>query len=288
MQNESLLLKHLHKFYNKAQVPWVQLVWDKYYSRNRLPVHSVNFKGSFWWRDILKLLSLFKDLAPVQVKDGKSCLLWSDSWVTQICSQAYPELFSFAKCHSTTVHMAVTNAQLHDLFHLPLSQEAFGQFQTLSDRLQSLNLQNTHDHWKYTWGSYSFTSSKAYEHLIGHRTLPPAFSWPWRSSCQNKRKFFFWLILQEQLNTRGLLRRKHTHLPRYSCVFCSLNAEEDLLHMLFHCPFSSACWNSIQLQIPSSNDIMVIVEVSKLSLTFLSSWKSLSQCVGRSGLCAMI
>jgi hypothetical protein len=29
-QNESLLMKHLHKFFNKIPVPWVQLVWDQY------------------------------------------------------------------------------------------------------------------------------------------------------------------------------------------------------------------------------------------------------------------
>ena len=27
VQNESLLLKHLHKFYNRVDVPWVHLVW---------------------------------------------------------------------------------------------------------------------------------------------------------------------------------------------------------------------------------------------------------------------
>jgi len=31
IQNESLLLKDLHKFFNKCDVPWVQLVWNAYY-----------------------------------------------------------------------------------------------------------------------------------------------------------------------------------------------------------------------------------------------------------------
>src|ERR1043165_64475 len=29
--NEALLMKHLHKFYNHDDVPWVSLVWDAYY-----------------------------------------------------------------------------------------------------------------------------------------------------------------------------------------------------------------------------------------------------------------
>ena len=30
-QNNALLLKHLHKFYNMAEVPWVSLVWNAHY-----------------------------------------------------------------------------------------------------------------------------------------------------------------------------------------------------------------------------------------------------------------
>ena len=31
LQNIGLLLKHLDKFYNKAAVPWVYLIWSSYY-----------------------------------------------------------------------------------------------------------------------------------------------------------------------------------------------------------------------------------------------------------------
>lgn len=101
VQNESLLMKHLHKFYNRIQVPWVNLVWDKYYSRDRLPGSVTNFKGSFWWKDISKLIQSFKGMAMVSIKDGKSCFLWSGTWNGQIYSQVYPELLSFAKNHFT-------------------------------------------------------------------------------------------------------------------------------------------------------------------------------------------
>ena len=51
---QAMLLKNLHKFFNIMDIPWVHLVWDKYYSNGRLPNHIR--KGSFWWRDVLKLL----------------------------------------------------------------------------------------------------------------------------------------------------------------------------------------------------------------------------------------
>lgn len=103
VQNESLLLKHLHKFYNRAPIPWVQLVWDKYYARNRLSAQNIAFRGSFWWRNILKLINKFKGLAVLSLQDGQSCFLWHDLWGTDICSQRFPELFSFAKNTMITV-----------------------------------------------------------------------------------------------------------------------------------------------------------------------------------------
>jgi hypothetical protein len=45
-QNEALLIKFLHKFFNNSDLPWVHLVWNKYYLSCGLPGHR-NI-GSFW------------------------------------------------------------------------------------------------------------------------------------------------------------------------------------------------------------------------------------------------
>jgi len=39
-QNEALLLKNLHKFFNKADIPWVPLIWEKHYRNDKLPYHT--------------------------------------------------------------------------------------------------------------------------------------------------------------------------------------------------------------------------------------------------------
>jgi hypothetical protein len=46
-QNEALLLKHLQKFFNKEDLPWVQLVWKNYYGNGKLfgNVKMVPFGG---------------------------------------------------------------------------------------------------------------------------------------------------------------------------------------------------------------------------------------------------
>jgi hypothetical protein len=50
LQNEALLLKCLHKFYNKLDTPWVHMLWNTYY-QGRVP-HAMDPVCSFWWRDI--------------------------------------------------------------------------------------------------------------------------------------------------------------------------------------------------------------------------------------------
>lgn len=68
IQNEALLIKNLHKFFNRINIPSVKLIWEKYYSNGNLPNHAK--KGSFWWKDILKLLDKFKGMALISVQNG--------------------------------------------------------------------------------------------------------------------------------------------------------------------------------------------------------------------------
>jgi hypothetical protein len=51
----------------------VQFIWEKYYKNSKLPDHIK--KGSFWWKDILKLLYIMMDIVmdDANVCDG----LWT-------------------------------------------------------------------------------------------------------------------------------------------------------------------------------------------------------------------
>lgn len=61
LQNDALLIKQLHKFYNTVDVPWVNLIWSKYYT-DRAP-HCSRESGSFWWRDVLWLSTIYLGIA---------------------------------------------------------------------------------------------------------------------------------------------------------------------------------------------------------------------------------
>jgi hypothetical protein len=72
-QNKALLLKHLDKFYNKANIPWVNLIWNTYYSNSEAP-HATKDKGSFWWKDVLKFADWFRGIPKCKVGNGISVL----------------------------------------------------------------------------------------------------------------------------------------------------------------------------------------------------------------------
>lgn len=150
-----------------------------------------------------------------------------------------PQLFSFARNKNVIVSQVYQAENLHELFHLPLSEEAFQQYEQLQVILLSMHVSDDKDVWSYIWGTPVFTSHKAYLHSKGIVPTHPVFSRLWNSCCQNKRKVFFWLLLKDRLSTRELLRRKHMHLPNYSCVLCNLNEDESLIHLFLECRLPS-------------------------------------------------
>jgi hypothetical protein len=246
--NEPLVLKNLHKFYNKQDIPWVHLIWEKYYRSGKLPNHTM--KGSFWWRDNLRLLNLYKGLARVIVGAGNTCSLWLDQWEGQTPCRTMPELFSFARNQFLSINKAKSILDLNSILHLPISQEAYLQLVQLAQMLENVIALNEPDIWTYVWGSPWFSAAKVYTPLIGHRTVHPAFCWLWKSAAQNKHKVFFWLLLHDRLSTRNMLRRKNMALPSFECVLCSLHVEETLEHLFLECSFAQTAWGLLNLNPP--------------------------------------
>ena len=244
-QNEALLLKHLHKFYNRADIPWVHLIWEKHYNAEQLP--DSRRKGSFWWKDINKLLLSYKGLAMVHIYDGATCLFWEDLWNNRVPAQQFLELFSFAKKKNISIKTARNANGPEALLHLPISDIPLQQLLILANDLNNLQQTQDFDIWSYIWGSSTFSISKAYVHLTGHCVTHATFNWLWKSACQKKHKVFFWLLLKDRLSTRELLRRKNMILQDYSCVLCPSTSDESLEHLFIHCNFERACWASIGL-----------------------------------------
>jgi hypothetical protein len=73
----------------------------------------------------------------------------------------FPYLLTFAKSTDSTVHQVMETEFLEDRFHLPLSQQAFSEFEaleTLCDATMNTIQQGNIDQWSYIWGGKEFTT----------------------------------------------------------------------------------------------------------------------------------
>ncbi len=139
VQNTALLLKHMVKFYNGADLPWVKLISQTYYD-SKVPHLMVN-KGSFWWRDITSLADIFRGVAKCEIRIGTTALFWNDLWNDDFKCTSYPNIFAAAMYKNDSVK-ATCSRPLEDSFILPLSDVAFSEFLQLEEVLGHLNIQS--------------------------------------------------------------------------------------------------------------------------------------------------
>jgi hypothetical protein len=100
----------------------------------------------------------------------------------------FSRLFSFARNRNISVASFLSNNTLEAQFHLPLSEQAFQEFQSLQDLIQALQVDsNTNssskDSWEYIWGSKNYYSSKCYNLPYKNIQPPSPFLWIWNSKC---------------------------------------------------------------------------------------------------------
>jgi hypothetical protein len=158
--------------------------------------------------------------------------------------------YSFTKNKTISVAKFLSDNQIQNQFHLPLSVQAFQEYQALHDLIQGIQVQlGGKDIWTYIWGNTRYTSSKFY-HLPYRNVQPPQhFIWIWDSKCANKIRVFTWLLFMDRLNVRNILKRKKLKLKgnNYICVLCSKDREETTFHLFFTCPFSRECWRHLSI-----------------------------------------
>lgn len=55
-------------------------------------------------------------------------------------------------------------------------------------------------------------------------------------------------------------------LQSYDCVLCNSSTEESLCHLLIKCPFATACWNWIGIQVDDQLDLFQNLELFRRQL----------------------
>ena len=98
------------------------MLWDNQYA-SQVP-HAVDFVGSFWWKDILKLTPTYRGISHVVVHSGNTVLMWKDLWLDEVLAESHPRAFSYAKLEDILVRNFLGSQSLNETFHLPLSMQA--------------------------------------------------------------------------------------------------------------------------------------------------------------------
>lgn len=254
IQNDTLLMKQLHKFYARADIPWVQQLWFKYYEGS-IP-HAQREMGSFWWKDIFRLKELYGSITSCILGDGSSILFWKDNWVGDSLLQLMPNIAQFVRFPDMSIKEVHEASCLEDLLLIPISQAAASELDDLRDLISQFNLTQGPDQRVFCWGNDRYAANKLYKMAFASTPAPPIFRLAWKSKITPRIKFFAWLILLDRLNTRDMLTRRHFNVqPNALCALCNQGEVETIEHLFFDCPLARRCWNKLNVTWTMDNDI---------------------------------
>jgi hypothetical protein len=145
---------------------------------------------------------------------GNTISFWEDLINGRVHSDIFPHLMGFAKDPRISLWALRQTAPLLNCFRIPMSREAYNELLQLQNFLEDLYPvdQDGKDSWIYIWGQHRYSSSKYYHYHF--RDIQPNLTilWIWKSKCIPKIKFFAWLLLNDRLNTRNILRRRRKFL----------------------------------------------------------------------------
>jgi hypothetical protein len=131
----------------------------------------------------MKLSPIIRGIASCKVGNGNTALFWKDQWNNRIMQDIYPCLFSYAQDGEISVANFSSSGNIIDVFHLPLSPEAFHQYQEVQEITQNLNkIDDENGVWSFKWKYYKFVR-KIFD-------PPIPFSWIWKFKLWPKLKGF--------------------------------------------------------------------------------------------------
>jgi hypothetical protein len=224
-------------------------------------------RGSFWWKDILKLSEQFRSIAQCLSGMGDSVGLWEDKIEQHPFLDVYPNLYDYVVNKKMSVKAGLALSDPLQMFRLPMNRSAYNEYLVFKDDLEALRVDNDQtDVWVCNWNSGLYTSRKFYRNHFKEITPPSPFYWIWKAKCMPKIKFFAWLLLVDRLNTRDLLKRRHKHLEEgYHCVLCPDQVDETSMHLFFECSSSVVRWFVIGIQWDQQGSIFEMLQHQRVN-----------------------
>ncbi|XP_074328418.1 uncharacterized protein LOC141666327 [Apium graveolens] len=196
------------------------------------------------WRGIKSAKELIEEGSRIKVGNGTSINIWNDPWIPET-DNAYLTTSRLQELFNVTVSNLLKDEAKEwdrDLIHDLFNDEDARRILKIP-----LSMRYEDDLWFWTEdekGKYTIKS--------GYRLLCRTFNqnmvrgsnfyWIklWALPIPPKVKNFIWRAIQDNLPTLCNLQERHVEVASL-CPVCK-QAEENLEHFLYNCPFTQRCW----------------------------------------------
>ena len=216
----------------------------------------------------MKLVEAYRSITTVRISTGDTALFWSDIWHSDgLLQSQFPRLYSFALDKNLSVQEVIECQDRAELFFLPLSTQAYQEFQSLQVLLGSVLLNPLEkDQWCTIWAGGTYTAGRFYHHSFRHIQASKIYACIWKCKVVLRVKVFAWLLVSDRLNTRDMLQRRHWNVTDiFHCPLCTSGLTEDWKHLFFTCLFSARIWTYLQVDWVHGNSFEQVFFMAKRS-----------------------
>ncbi|CAN6250750.1 unnamed protein product [Urochloa humidicola] len=197
------------------------------------------------WDAIRSLLPAYRSMTTVLLGDGKTTAFWEDRWNNgNSLAETYPALYSHVARHGASVREVKDNG-LHHYLVSRLTPVAVAQLTSVHLLLDATVLTEQDDgrHSALATSAHRLSTSKIYRAATAQEQQCPHANFIWKNRAPPKVRFFAWLLIQDRVQHKNNLVKKHI-LDNDTCDLCH-SSKEDADHLIWRCPFAQSFWSHI-------------------------------------------
>jgi len=238
-----IYIKLLHRLHFPKTSAWAQWVQGR--------ASVANLKGDLYgdhWSTLRQILPLYQAITTVQIGDGTFCSFWHDVWFQdESLEDLCPTLYSHCIEKDCTV-AEMFSIGLPNSLVPRLTARATSELHFVQQLLGGVNLDDSADKRLsvFSKGEAGLDTGALYR-LLKSRGQRNDFgaSFVWKNSAPPRVQLFMWLLVQERIQSRSLLRKKHI-VQDSTCQVCNAS-EETPEHIIGGCAIAISFWARLNL-----------------------------------------
>ena len=187
-------------------------------------------------------------LTTVEVGNGRNTSFWLDCWLAVgPLAEVLPALFTHASRQDASVS-SVLSSGLRLAFVPRLSTVADEEYIKLTSLLDGVILTDMPDIRVCPWedSAHKLSSAMIYRTVVSNGEGCDYYQFIWENCAPPKVKFFGWLLVQNRIQSKENLFKKHC-VADDVCELCD-SAVESSAHLVAGCPFAVGFWLRIGVQ----------------------------------------